>query len=357
MDYTPISPIAALAFFTLCSSGYATELSDTPGKTSPQKQENRFLNNEPFHPNWLFFADFLYWHIGEVGTIPNSTIAVTANQGLTSRLDLNNLNFGWDLGFRVGGRYSNIGQNEWGVSFYYTWYRTEAKNSGTFPGYVGIPSGFPLTGTLSDVEFSDLSWLYAAKSYKAQWSLLYNVFDFETDHEYAAGRTLRFRPYLGLRGGWIDQNIDIHSIYLNDSNVSIPAKEKLQNLFWGIGPRCGLDSKWRLGTINRHSFYLFGDLSGSFLWSFWKMADALTINDIDHGDLKGKNRYAGSVMLQNLLGLEWSIALHRGALISLRCSYETQVWLDHLQVFNTYNGRQHNALTLQGATFNLRFNF
>lgn len=313
---------------------------------------------EPTERDWDVFGDLLYWHAGEVGTIPNSTIAVAADEVVTTTLNLNNLNFGWDFGFRVGAKSSHLGKDQWGLSLSYTWYRTVAENSGAYPGFVGIPTGFPLTSTLSDADFADLSWLFAAKSYKARWSLQYNLFDLEADHEFEASEALEFRPYLGLRGGWIYQDIAIHSIYEDDAGAPVPAQENLENHFWGVGPKCGLGSQWRLGALNRHTFYLFGDLSGSFLWSYWGLSDFLTINQINHGNLYGKDRQAGSVALQNLLGFEWNVKLNNsGMLFKARCSYEAQYWFDHLQIFNAYNGRQHNALTLQGGTFDFRFHF
>lgn len=302
-------------------------------------------------PDWDVFADLLVWHAAEVGMIPNSTLSVTLSDTLISKLNLNNMNFGWDLGFRTGAKYSHLGEDDWGVSLCYTWYRTEAKKRGSFPGFVGFPSGFPMTGVLTDTEFLQLDWLFAAKEYRARWNLLYNMFDFEADHQFYPTCALSFRPFLGLRGGWIDQHIEISSVYDN-SGLAVPAIERLANRFWGVGPRCGLATQWLLWENCHHSFSLFGDLSGAFMWSHWSYPDDLKIGALTTGELYGKSHYAGSVMLQNFLGLEWDYKCY-----SLRVAYESQFWFDQLQIFNAYNGRQHNALTLQGGTVDFRFNF
>lgn len=299
--------------------------------------------------------------MGEVGTVPNSTFATTFTDGLlTSALKLNNFNFGWDFGYRVGGRYSDVGLNEWSISLFYTGYKTKAEKSGAYPGLIGIPTSFQLTSTLTDTDFLKLFWLFAAKGYEARWDLLYHVFDLEVDHEYLTSNALSFRPYLGIRGGWIDQNIDVHSIYIDvlSNDTRVPSEEKLQNHFWGVGPRCGLGSKWWLGCVKRNSFYLYGDVSSSFMWSHWKFSDFLKLGSTVTANLNMKSRYAGSIMLQNLLGLEWNFTLNsQGTFIALRFGYEAQYWFDHLQIFNAYNGKQHNALTLQGGTFDLHCNF
>jgi hypothetical protein len=310
--------------------------------------------------DWDIFADLLYWHVGEVGTIPNSTISTKLDPGLVSKLNLNNLNFGWDFGYRVGGKYSNIGNDEWGISLFYTWYRTEAKNRGSYDGFVGIPTGFPLTEQITDADFLNLFWLFAAQNYHAKWILNYNLIDFELDHLYAVSESISLRPYLGVRSGWINQDIHIDSTYHDvlAGNTPFPAKEKLKNHFWGIGPICGIDTKWCLGTVKDHFFYFFGDLSGAFLWSQWSYSDHLSITDTITGNLKSKHRQSGSLMFQNLLGFEWSVKLNqRGALFSLRLGFESQFWFDNLQIFNAYNGRQHNTLTLQGGTFDFLFSY
>ncbi|MBS0653246.1 MAG: hypothetical protein JSR39_06925 [Verrucomicrobia bacterium] len=339
-------------FPLLCAWGSSSQEKDQPQPISQ--------NSRPAQQDWDIFADLLYWHAGEVGMIPNSTISTKLDPGLVSKLKLNNLDFDWNFGFRAGGRYSNIGNNQWGISLSYTRYRTEAKNRGSYNGFVGIPTGFPLTEAITDADFFNLFWLFAAQSYHARWTLNYNIFDFKLDHLFAASETISLRPFLGLRGGWIYQDIHIRSIYhdVTSHNTPFLAKEKLTNHFWGIGPSCGLDTKWFLGKAGRHFFYLFGDLSGAFLWSTWNNSDHLTIGSTIAGTLRSKQRQAGSLMFQNLLGFEWSVKLNqRGAMLSLRLGYESQFWFDNLQIFNAYNGRQHNALTLQGGTFDLLFSF
>ena len=326
----------------------------------PITQDLASLCEDSLQKNWAVFTDLLCWHVGEVGTIPNSTIAVTVNSDLVTKLNLNNLNFHWDLGYRIGGRYANLGQNQWGISLYYTWFRTEAKKEGAFDGFVGIPTGFPLTGTISDADFAELFWLFGAHKYDARWDLLYNIFDLEVDREYLVSKTISLRPYLGLRGGWIHQNIHIHSIYFDalTNNTPVPAKEELKNHFWGIGPSCGLDSKWCFGHVSDHSFYLFGALSSSYMWGFWHFSDQLAIGDTINGRLNPRHRSGGSLMFQDLLGFEWSVKLNkRDSIFSLRLGFESQYWFDQLEVFNAYNGRQHNALTLQGGTFDLHFSY
>lgn len=302
------------------------------------------------------FTDLLYWHVGEVGTIPNSTISTKLDPDFVSKLNLNNLSFGWNFGYRVGGRYSNLGNDEWGISLFYTGYRSKAKNSGSFDGFVGIPTGFPLTQTITDASFLQLFWLFAAQSFRAEWALDYKVLDFELDRKYLVSKTVTLRPYLGVRTGWIQQNIHIHSTYhdVTNNNLPVQASEKLTNHFWGIGPSWGLDTKWCLGRAKGHFFSLFDDFSGAFLWSRWSSSDHLTVGDTITGTLKSKHRRSGSLMFQNLIGVEWRVKLNqRGAQFSLRLGFESQFWFDNLQVFNTYNGRQHNALTLQGGTFDL----
>ncbi len=344
-------------FLSVCGS-YSSQENDLAPRAAQNLQTGYAKKEE--QQNWDLFTDLLYWHAGEVGTIPNSTISTKLDPGLISKLNLNNLDFDWNFGYRVGGRYSKIGDDQWGVSAFYTWFRSEAKNRGSYNGFVGIPTGFPLTEAITDASFLKLFWLFAAQNFRAQWTLNYQVADFELDRQYAVSKSISLRPYLGVKAGWIDQDIHIHSIYHDTlaNNIPVPAREKLKNHFWGVGPSCGLDSKWCLGTAGGHFFYLFGDLSGAFLWSRWSYSDHLSIGSTIAGKLKARHRESGSLMFQDLLGFEWSVKLNRrDALFSLRLGFESQFWFDNLQIFNAYNGRVHNTLTLQGGTFDLHVSY
>ena len=100
-----------LAFFLLLASAIRADTSLGPcGQQLSQISNDPTYLNEQYEKKWDLFADLLYWHMGEVGTLPNSTIAVTTSgDTITTALNLNNFNFGWDFGYRIGGRYSDIG--------------------------------------------------------------------------------------------------------------------------------------------------------------------------------------------------------------------------------------------------------
>ena len=119
-------PLILLLFFPLSVWGSFSSLGDVFSRCAAQKLQPVLIKDER-KQNWDAFADLLYWHVGEVGTIPNSTISTKLDPDLVSKLNLNNLNFGWDFGGRIGARYRNIGEDEWGIFLSYTWFRSKAK--------------------------------------------------------------------------------------------------------------------------------------------------------------------------------------------------------------------------------------
>jgi hypothetical protein len=355
-------------FLTLITRVSAEEFSSSKGCLEKDRtQEFQKCTSHDNFVKWNLFGDLLYWHMGEVGLIPNSTIDIATLSSLThtiipfheikNDLFLNNINFGWDFGFRVGTSCNNVGCDQWGFSLYYTRFKTQSQNHGSTQTLIGIPSGFTLTPAL---QFQ-LNWLFAGISWKASWNLIYNMFDFDLDHKYQVSRSLLLRPYIGIKGGWIHQKVDIHSGYPFtpvSPPPTVPAKERLKNNFWGVGPKAGLGSKWCFGAIRDHSFYFLGDIGGAFMWSHWHMADKLKITEAIHGQFKIKDRSAGSLMFQGLAGVEWNVKFNNQcSCFAISLSYEAQVWFDQLQLLNAYNGRLHSILTLQGGSFGFCFNY
>jgi hypothetical protein len=184
------------------------------------------------------------------------------------------------------------------------------------------------------------------------------MFDWEIGRKFWINKPLILHPFVGIKGGWIDQSI--HSKWQNSSlsgaehfNVG---SENLKNNYWGIGPKAGINSKWNL--YNDHSqFYLLGDFSIALMWGHWSFSD-LFQNDLSQEvsvDLQNIN--SGSSMLQMFMGFGWDNNFSKNRLFSVKLGYEMQFWLDQLQFYSFTAGRLVNILTLQGGTLELHFNF
>lgn len=304
------------------------------------------------------FADLIYWTAREAGADCWAEVITTTSS--TSTNDLHDVDFGWDPGFRVGIGYG-MNHDQWDTQAYYTWFHTKGKDSissspntvhSSFVGnfYVSNPTGLGLSGP-------------AYQSASIDWTIRFNMFDWELGRNFWVSPSLALRPFAGIKGGWIHQSID--SIWENPAFVGTQftnpqffttGTEKLKNNFWGLGPSIGINTTWNIFTNQCHLLHLFGDFSGAIMWGHWNFHDAFN-NDIgQHISVGMDNINSGASTLRAFMGFGWEVHLSTGR-FSTKLGYETQIWLDQLQYYSFTGGRLSNELTLQGGTLAFTFDF
>ncbi|MBS0653751.1 MAG: hypothetical protein JSR39_09560, partial [Verrucomicrobia bacterium] len=264
---------------------------------------------------------------------------------------------GWDAGFRVGIGYG-MKHDQWDTQLYYTRFHTDGHDH-VSGGPGTIHSSFLGNFYVNNAEGAGLSGIAYQKG-SIDWSIRYNIFDWELGRSFWVSKALSLRPFLGLKGGWIDQSI--HSKWV-DPDVAAPlffhsGKENLKNNFWGVGPSAGLNTKWMALDVNNHRLWLFGDLSGAIMYGHWTFSDAFR-NDIDQKvKVKLSHLNSGATMVRTWMGLGWDVLFSRGRYqFAAQLGYEMQFWFDQLQYYSFDDGRLVNELTLQGGTLEFRFDF
>lgn len=299
-----------------------------------------------------FFANLIYWTAREAGA--DCWAEVIHSDASSSSNDLHQVHFGWDPGFRIGVGYG-MKRDEWDTQAYCTWFQTKGKDEiASTPGtvhssflgnfYVDNPTGSGLSGP-------------SYQKASIGWAIHYTMFDWELGRNLWAGKFLALRPFLGIKGGWINQSI--HSKW-EDPNLAGAeffhvGTENLKNNFRGVGPMTGINTQWNL-LSGRNQFYLFGNFSGALMWGHWSFGDTFE-NDIQQEiSVDLANIKSGATMVRTFMGLGWDAALNR-CHFSTRLGYETQFWLDQLQFYSFTGGRLVNELTLQGGTFEVCLDF
>lgn len=304
------------------------------------------------------FATLLFWTAREFGT--DCWAEVITTNGSTSSNTLVPVPFGWDPGFKVGLGYG-MEYDQWDTQASYTWFHTQGEDSlsggpgtihSTFMGnfYVSNPDGSGLSGPSYQQASID-------------WTLQFNMFDWELGRNYWVSRSLALRPFFGAKGGWIHQNI--HSTWQNPSFGTLPdptpfhiGVEKVQNNFWGIGPSAGVNMKWNVLKVSNHALHLFGDFSGALMWGHWSFSDLYTNDAPQQVIVNLKDVNSGATMVRSFMGLEWNAKFHQNNYqFSTKLGYETQFWLDQLQFYSFIGGTLDTALTLQGGTFAFSLDF
>ncbi|MGH2640038.1 MAG: Lpg1974 family pore-forming outer membrane protein, partial [Rhabdochlamydiaceae bacterium] len=298
-------------------------------------------------PNWSISADFLAWYASEeVASIWADVITIGVN---TSTWRAPAFNFKWDYGLRLGIGHALI-YDQWDTAFYWTWFRTDAKHT--------IPSQADTRiGPEFDAAFLSFD---VPQSMSAHWSLDFNMFDWELGRSFRISKNLSFRPFVGLKGGWINQSI--HARYfdltINSVLTNKSGKEHLRNNFWGIGPLGGVNTKWSVRNFGSHSFNFFGDFSMAAMWGTWSCGDIYKNTIPKKYSVNTQNSSLGALMLRGFVGVGWDVDFHAGGShFATKLGYEMQLWLDQLRIATFQLQRLHDDLTLQGVTFNCRFDF
>lgn len=297
--------------------------------------------------DWSISAEFLAWFASqEASSVWADAVTIGLN---TSAFGVPDVNFNWDAGFRIGiGRH--LEYDQWDTQLSWTWFRTTADESLSIP--VGVGEIHP--------EFfaADLS-NNIAQSATLHWSLLFNMFDWQLGRCCRMTKNISMRPYIGVKGGWINQSIQVqyNDLTIDSILTDEVGNETLKNNFWGVGPLGGIDTKWIFRTYSKQRFSLFGNFSTAALWGTWDCADVYKNSAGVEVDVNMKKLTLGGLMLRGFFGLGWDLNLTHSSLLKLRIGYEAQVWFNQLRLPTSQLIQLHGDLTLQGVTLDCRYDF
>lgn len=266
-------------------------------------------------------------------------------------------NFKWDYGFRIGAG-TNLAHDQWDTALSWTWFRTDAKRAISFNPNATLGAEFLASFLSFALENNDV--LNISESMSVQWSLLFNMFDWELGRSYWVSRNLSLRPFVGLKGGWIHQSIDAKYFNLSIDSVSTPnvGTEHMKNNFWGIGPSGGINTKWRVRDFGTHFFDLFGDFSCAEMWGVWSNSDFYESTVPATSSVNTKNSSLGALMCRGFMGIGWDVDFRSNqSHFAAKLGYEMQIWFNQLRIATFQLQRLHQDLTLQGVTFNCQIDY
>lgn len=286
------------------------------------------------------FTNLLYWYTSE--TVDWGHVLTSGSNFVDD--SYKTLSFDWCPGFRVGFLYHSP-HDCWNTQISYTWFqsRASAQNSGP------ITSGF-LAARLSLLE--------PFGNGEMQSNLHYNMFDWDLGRNFLVCQSLSMRPFIGLKAGWINQDIDI---LWTTPDFIIPgflfsATENVKNNFLGAGPKIGVNGKFVLNHYSKSKLSLIAGLEGAFLWGHWTLKDDfIDIFDTEIS-IPAEDRNFGSLVLQATMGIGWDFCLNKRDM-ALNIYYEIQNFFNYFQVFTNDSGTDNFGLTVQGITVDLRIKF
>ena len=206
-------------------------------------------------------------------------------------------------------------------------------------------------------------FLYGATNFvnhsHAHWRIGFQSADLEIGRAYFLSSTLIFRPYFGMKGGWIDQNAKIEY-----SGGIVPAGQiytvHYTNDFKGAGPRIGLQTNWDLG----YGLSLFSDMAAAFLIGIFNNHQVQKqFNGTEPIQLE-THQHLVSPNLQLVTGAGWDINFNRDHChFGISAAFEAQMYWGQNQIEKFTTAAQPNYiradgdLAFYGLTLRGRFDF
>lgn len=309
---------------------------------------------------WYVFVDGLYWH-ADVGNTEWAWKVDELDEDIHSG-DVHSVPFKWDWGFRLGVGL-NLSRDGWDTNLFYTWFHTENSNT------AGVgPSGIVTNLLASNNLVSTFT------TGNAHWSIHFSMFDWELARWYAISKNFSVRPHAGIKGGWINQDVDYNLENAQSQLLIRTGVYRFKNDFWGVGPAGGASLMWTLGRMgmnNQHQFMFFGDFAGALMYGHFQVHHKelyFIDGTLTEGSIHPTNLNCNLVapMLQTILGLGWEVAFNENKNnFIFKVGYELQYWFRQYQQLVGFSdsGEGQNAhrlssdLALQGLTIDFRFDF
>ncbi|HSX11680.1 MAG TPA: Lpg1974 family pore-forming outer membrane protein [Chlamydiales bacterium] len=200
-------------------------------------------------------AEYLFWNVVEEGLAfavegPDTDVPSSPVKG-----KVDNLDFEWDSGFRVGLGYRTP-RDRW--EFYANWAHFNTDASGDVAHISNLIYPQWTSEIVSIPEESG-----PITSLSAHWDVHLNVLDGEVARYYPVSHYLSLKPHVGVRAAWIDQHYNTHLFGgVADDIQVIENILTMRNDFRGVGLRGGLDTEWTMS----HRWSLFANAGASLLY-------------------------------------------------------------------------------------------
>lgn len=307
-----------------------------------------------------FFLEggLLIWHPAADGlsyAIKNDTSTGSITDGKVKDSDP-----GWDVGGKLGLGYQVA--DDW-MDLFLNW--THFKTSSTDRTRASNTQ----TGVVFSIWTSPVASLTPAESAQATWKVSLNSLDFEIGGKFTPRSWLLIRPHFGMRAAWIDQRFDV--TMKGGTSLGPPVTVEsdridMDNDYWGVGPRFGLQSTWGL----MWGFSLFGNTALSLLYGEFDLHqnETVTFEGVQPPTVylnTNESFYMGRSCLELIVGVRWDTMLsndqyHLGFQVGWEQVYywgqiQLRMFTDDINPGASFT--RNGDLSFQGVTLTGRFDF
>ncbi|MEM8727379.1 MAG: Lpg1974 family pore-forming outer membrane protein [Chlamydiota bacterium] len=305
-------------------------------------------------------ADFIYW----TARLDTLVYALTGNENLPTteqrrKMDVSSVGWSRDPGFKTGLGW-NFYHGCWDMNLQYTWLYTHVSDKKDSAALLPSYDVFPIDLAQNQMIFN--------RAY-ARFDLHYQVGDLELGRNYYVSRTLKLRPFIGIKGTWQKQDYKMyyHAPQFYDKKRSAPVPVpvnlhlKFNQALWGLGMRGGMNTSWQFSKY----VGLYGNMALTGIWLHY---------DIDRKDTF-EAMPAQSEVEEEAFSVQNSLRLVKPAIelasglrgegyfgrgryhLLVQFGWECQIWSNQTVHMTTKAHHDRYDLNLHGFTGKIRFDF
>lgn len=302
-------------------------------------------------------ADFIYWTARlDTLTYAKTGRASIQNVEQAKKGNVLSVDWSWDPGFKAGLGWSFC-HGCWDMNLQYTWFYTNVgdkkHSTSLLPSYDVLPF---------DLQQNQITFTRA----HAHFDLHYQVGDLELGRNYYVSRTLKLRPFIGMKGTWQKQDYNVHydAIPITQLNALFNFRAKFDQALWGLGMRSGINTSWQFSKY----IGLYGNMAFTGIWLHY---------DIDRKDTfeaivaqpDPRTTEATTFNVQDRLriikpAMEFALGLRGEGYFSCgryhilaQVGWECQIWPNQTVHATTNAHYERYDLNLHGFTGKIRFDF
>ena len=296
------------------------------------------------NPGFFTNASLLYWQ----ANAENLSYAIKSESSdhLAPHSLINNPDFEWDFGFKIGVGY-RIPHDRWECQLHFTSFQTHCDaEKKAQDGHVFLPVW----------KMPTPQEPFVADQVKMHWRLHLGLLELDLSKPLFISKNLVLLPQISIRTGWIRQKMNIEYLGVQEDLI------RMKNKYWGMGPSVGLSAKWSLCT----DLSLFAKSSLSVLFGQFYLHQS-------EDTLKGKEKQLGihsvfcgsSPIVDAALGLSWHHYFpDRLKCITFTCAWDQLLFFSQNQLMRfVTEGEQglfisnQGNLSISGIEFNTRLDF
>ncbi len=295
------------------------------------------------HDNHLWFATEVLFFQPSVGSFSYGTESSSTSS--IQHGHVKSPDFNWNAGYRAGIGYK-LPHDKWDLFGNYTYLYGSAQGKA---GHIVFPTWAS--------NWADSSPFYASSA-KANWNMHLNMGDLELGRNCFAGKWLSLRPFVGVRGMTLDQKYHINykggTVAPSDTD-----RVTLNNDFWGVGVRMGVNSLWGCGQ----GISLYGNGSASLLSGHFDVHEREKLLQADLQKMNIESTTSTVVVDADIsLGLQWDYLFSQDRYhFGVKLGWEFDVFFNQNQLFNFASPSsfrcQNDDLAFQGVTLGFRLDF